>query len=162
MICLILILSFLLEGVFSNVIEINSALLPCFSLISLAIIYPYFKDKNINFLIASLLTGIFYDIAFTNTPFINSVVFVFCGFIIRWFYKYVNFNFLTQILLTILIVLVNRLTIYLILCVFDYTNFNEDILISSILSSLIANIIYSAIMFYVLHHFCKVKTKKII
>ena len=65
MIWVILIVSFLLESTFTNIVSINSCLIPLFSLTSLVLIYPYMKKKKENYIIICLILGLFYDIVFT-------------------------------------------------------------------------------------------------
>ena len=71
MIWFVLLFSFLLEAAFTNIVSTNSFLIPLFSITSLVLIYPYFKNKNINYFIVCLILGSFYDIVFADSIFVN-------------------------------------------------------------------------------------------
>lgn len=144
MILIILLFSFYLEGILSIIININF-LLPLTTLVSLIIIYPYlFGNRKIYYLIC-FITGILYDISYTNTLFLNAFTFLLLGFIISFIYLYSNT--LKLIIITIIIIVLYRFIIYGILVFIDYTSFNIMILLRSILYSLLFNIIYILLMF---------------
>ena len=73
------IISFLLDGIVSNLIPFNlvdpSYFKTIYSVISLVIIYNYF-DNHQKYLTILIILGIFFDIIYTNTFILNIIVFL--------------------------------------------------------------------------------------
>ena len=150
MIFLVLVFSIFFEASFTNLISYSSTFLPMFLLSSLVILFPYFKNKNQNFLIVSGICGILYDIVFTNTLFINTLSFIICGILILLGYNYFNYKIYSCNILNIIIIILYRIISYTFLCVIDYTVFNDNILLKGIYSSILINIIYGIILYIIL------------
>ena len=66
MICTVLIVSFVLESIFTNIVSTDSILIPLFTITSFILIYPYFRKKNTNYIIVCLIIGLLYDIKDPN------------------------------------------------------------------------------------------------
>ena len=156
MIYIVIIFSFLFESVFSNIVNINSFLIPLFLLTSLSIIYPYFKNKNFNFVIVSIICGLFYDISFTNSPFINTISFGICSGLIILSYNYVSYSIYSSNFINIINIIIYRVISYLLLCIVDFVNFNESILLEGIYNSLLVNLIYGIILFIIVDLISKI------
>ena len=156
MIYIVIIFSFLFESVFSNIVNINSFLIPLFLLTSLSIIYPYFKNKNFNFVIVSIICGLFYDISFTNSPFINTISFGICSGLIILSYNYVSYSIYSSNFINIINIIIYRVISYLLLCIVDFVNFNESILLEGIYNSLLVNLIYGVILFIIVDLISKI------
>lgn len=155
MISLILIISFVLEGVFSNLVSSNSILFPLFTIVSLATIYPLFnKDKKM-FYAYTAFVGVMYDIVYTNTPFINTFSYLITAYMICLIYEYITVSKFNIILISIIVILFHQTVLYLLLCLFKYTTFNEVTLLTNLYSSLIVNVIYSFILFFIVQHIKK-------
>jgi rod shape-determining protein MreD len=132
------VISFILDSVVSNF----NVGLPLFTLMSLIIIYPYFKKDNHNFIRLCGIVGLLYDLVYTDTFLLNFLVFMVIGFIIMYINERIEHN-LINVMLTALISIVSyRLITYFILILTGYLNMNISHLISSITSSLIINSIY--------------------
>ena len=153
---LVLVISLLLEAIFSNIVSLNSLLIPLFLITSLVIIYPYFCKKNINFFLVCLVSGFLYDLIFADSLFINTLSFSFIGIIIILGYSYVNYSIYSSNILNIIIIILYRIISYLLLCIIGYTTFNENILLSGISSSLILNVIYGLILYLVIDMISKI------
>ena len=73
------IISFLLDGIISNIVPFNlvdpSYFKTIYSLISLVIIYNYFDNKK-KYLSILVILGILFDIVYTNTFILNIIVFL--------------------------------------------------------------------------------------
>lgn len=156
MIYIIIIFSFLFESAFSNIVNSYSFLTPLFLLTALPIVYPYFKNNNINFIIMCIICGIFYDISFTDSLFINTISFGMCGGLIVLVYNYVNYNIFSCNCINIIIIIFYRIISYLLLCIIDYVNFNGNILFQGIYNSLLANIINGVILFIIVDLLSKI------
>ena len=159
MICFILIFSFLLEVSFTNIVSYNSFLIPSFTITSLVLIYPYFKNKNINYIIVCLILGLFYDIAFADSDFVNVISFGLLGGIIILCYNYVKYNIYTANIINIIILISYRIISYIILLSINYVSFNNRTFFSGIYKSLLMNIIYGIVLYIVVEKLAKVFNK---
>lgn len=156
MIYIIILFSFIFESVFSNIVNSYSFLTPLFLLTSLGILYPYFKNKRINFFIVCIICGLFYDIVFTDSPFINTISFGLCSGLIILIYNYVNYNIFSSNIINIIFIIFYRVISFLLLCIIDFINFNELILLEGIYNSLLINIIYGIILFIIMDLLSKI------
>ena len=156
MIYIILIFSFLFETMFTNIVTIDSFLIPLFLLTSLSILYPYFKKNKLTFFIASVICGFFYDIMVTNSPFINTISFGLCSGLIILIYNYMNYNIVNSNFINIINIIFYRIISYLLLCIIDIVKFNEFRLLESIYNSLLVNVIYGIIIFVIVDLIAKI------
>lgn len=160
MICLVLMFSFLLESSFSNLVETNSFLIPLFTITSLVLIYPYFKNKNINYIIVCLILGLFYDIAFADSVFVNTMSFGIIGGLVILCYNYVKYNIYTSNIINIIILITYRIISYVILLSINYIPFNAKIFFSGIYNSLLINIVYGILLYMIIELVAKIFNKK--
>lgn len=145
---IILIISFLLQSLLSNFIGINTNLFnPIFPIIALLIIYPYLKNNKKEYLIYSSIYGLLYDLFYTETFILYTFLFFIIAIIIIKLDKYFSRNSINICLMTILIISIYRLINYIILVLINYLDFNIFILLKSIYSSLILNILYALILY---------------
>ncbi len=140
---IIIILSFYLEGFISNWVSNNGLLVPTFTMISLLLIYPYYNRNNFGFILTSGIIGALYDITYTNTLFLNTIVFLIISLLIIKAYDYINNNLFNTTILSIVIIAVYRIITYFILVILGYFSFNVNKLIVSFYSSILLNIIYT-------------------
>lgn len=156
--CIVIIISFVLEGILSKYIPTNSLLFELlFTLISLIIIYPYFHNNENKYFGLCFFTGLLYDIVYTNTFLFNAVVFLIIGFIIKKINNVISNNSINVAIMSLIIIIIYRIIIYFILCLISYLNFNIKDLLYSIASSLVLNIIYSAILYLITDYISKKK-----
>lgn len=156
MIYIILTFSFLFETMFTNIIIIDSFLIPLFLLTSLSILYPYFKKNKLTFFIASVICGFFYDIMVTNSPFINTISFGICSGIIVLSYNYMNYNIVNSNFINVIIIIIYRVVSYLLLFIIDFIKFNRNNLLQGIYNSILVNIIYGVILYIVIDLISKI------
>ena len=149
MIYILITLSFLLESVVSNIVPINSFLTPLFVFTSLIILYPYFKNKRLNYIITFAICGLIYDVCFTDLIFINTICFSICGIISILCYNYFKYNIYSSNILNILNIIIYRIINYLILIIISYMSFNSFILLKGIYNSIIINIIYGVFIYLI-------------
>ena len=159
MICLFLIISFLLEGMFTNFISTNSVLIPLFTLTSLVVIYPYFNKKNINYIIICLIMGVLYDVVFINSLFINTICFSIMGGLTILCYSFVKYNIYTSNIINILILIAYRIITYIMLLSINYITFNSSILFKGIYSSILINVLYAIMSYFILEIIAKIFNK---
>ena len=145
----VIIFSFIFEGLTSNIAPINSNLLTLFTLISLIIIYPYLYNNHNLYYKICFITGLLYDIAYTNTLFLNALIFILIGYIILKINIFITNSVINVIPISCIIIIVYRTFTYLILIAVGYLNFSVLNIINSIISSLIINIIYIMFIYYI-------------
>ena len=155
MIILVLLVSFVLEGILSIIIPTNSLFIPIFSIIALATVYPLFKDNRIKYLIYASSLGLLYDIVYTNTPFTNTLSFLVTAYIISLIYEYIKVSKFNILLIDIIVILFYQTFSYMFLCILSYSKFNETTFIENLYSSLISNVIYGLILYIILEIFRK-------
>lgn len=157
MIVFITVLSFLLDGIISKYISTNTFFLPLLTIMSLIIIYPYFKEPYKYFRYCSIL-GILYDIAYANTIFYNFFIFILLGLIITFFYYIFSNRLLNTIVLGLITVLIYKFINYLFILVFKNYNLIFKDLLTNIINSLLLNILF-LILGYVLTKYYSKKHK---
>ena len=160
MIVSIFLFSFLFEAAFSNIVNINSFLTPLFLVTSLVLIYPYFNNKNINFLIVCAILGLFYDISFADSVFVNTISFGILGGLIILCYSYVKYNIYTSSIINIIILITYRIISYIILLSINYVTFNNKVFLSGIYNSLLINIMYGVVLYFIVEALARLFNKK--
>lgn len=146
---IILIVSFLLEGVISNFVSINGFMAPLFTLVSLIVIYPLFDDVS-EYYKYVFVTGLVYDLFYTDTIIFHAIIFCFMAFIITRMNLVLSDNYINFLIIMAICILIYRTFTYSLLVLVSSVSFSFIALILSILKSLIINLIYSAILFFVL------------
>lgn len=156
----VLIISFLLEAIFTNLVNTNSFLIPLFTLTSLVMIYPYFNKKNINYILVCLIVGLFYDIVFADSIFVNTVSFGIVGALTMLCYNYVKCNIYSSSIVNLIMLITYRIISYVILLSINYITFNNKVFFRGIYKSLIANIIYGILLYLIIEIIAKKFNKK--
>ena len=146
---IILRISFLLEGVISNFVSINGFMAPLFTLVSLIVIYPLFDDVS-EYYKYVFVTGLVYDLFYTDTIIFHAIIFCFMAFIITRMNLVLSDNYINFLIIMAICILIYRTFTYSLLVLVSSVSFSFIALILSILKSLIINLIYSAILFFVL------------
>lgn len=155
-IILILLISFILEGMISSLFSpFGNIFIPLFSIISLVIIYPFFNNNNSNFLKTSFIIGVFYDLVYTDTLILNAFVFLVVGYLIKYINKRLTNNVFNVIIMSVFSVVSYRVLTYVVLVFVDYLKWDFNRLLESIYSSLILNIIYGVLMYLVADYFSR-------
>lgn len=148
MIYLILVISFLLDNLISFFLNTNLLFNPLLSLVSLIIIFRYYHRKDENkYLITSFVLGLVYDIACTDTIFLNAGIYLLLSLFIIKFYKIFSYNLLNSAILLIIVIIIYRSITFLVLSNFNFISFNLYHLLQSIYSSLILNLLYLSFFF---------------
>ncbi len=153
---MIVIVSFLLEGVVSNFVSINGYFAPLFTLVSLIMICPLFEE-SINYYKYAFLTGLAYDLIYTNTIIFHAIIFCFMAFIIMRLNLVLSDNFVNVLIIILLGILFYRVLTYGLLVFINNMHFDFKVLGLGILKSLIINLIYGAVLFVLIQKFKKKK-----
>ena len=141
------IISFILDNFISNFINHNSLFYPLFTLLSLIIIYPKFTKKINKYYLTSFLLGLVYDVAVTDTLFLNAFIFLLLSYIINYIFRKIPHNYLSVLIVSIVSIIYYRVITYIVLLLLNYLNFNIFVLLKSIYNSLVLNIIYTSILY---------------
>lgn len=160
----ILILSLLLDGLLTIFLPYMqndlSLFTPLFTMISIFIIFPFYRKKEKKYFITIFILGIIYDLFYTNLLFFNSVLFIIIGIVTLYIYKNFEITPFKLILYTIIIVAIYESTTGLILFLYNIVPVTIEKIIYKIIHSLILNIIYIEIIHYIVNRIPK-KYKKI-
>lgn len=145
MIPTIIIISFILDGITSNIISLNSLFAPLFTLMSLLLIYPYFNNDKEKYYIACFVTGLAYDLIYTDTIIINAILFTLLGFIITRLNLILSNNSVNVTVMALVIIVIYRLIMYILLLMTGNIVFEPLNLLKGIYSSLISNFIFAVL-----------------
>ena len=152
---IIITLSLILDGILSNIFPytINNLSLftPLLTLISIYLIYPFYKKKEKKYMITLFLTGIIYDLLYTNLIFYNAITFTIIGIISKYIYKHYEINYLNIIIQIILIVTIYESLNALIIILFNLVPTSISRLFYKITHSLLLNIIYSGLLLLIIN-----------
>ena len=149
------IISFFLDHIISSIVSMNGILLPLCTIVSLIIIYPYFKKDDLSYYKWTLCIGLFYDITYTDTLLLNTCIFFILAFLIKTINFFLSNNTLNTIIMTISSIITYRVLTYLVLWTIDYISSDFFLLLKSIYSSLLFNVIYAITIFIITNYFSK-------
>ena len=142
---IIVILSFLLDGVFSNIFPINSVFYPLFTLVSFVVVYPYYSN-NSDYFKYSVFIGVLYDLVYTDTFIFYGLLFLIVSFIISKLSVWFADNYFSLLIITLVSIVVFKITAYILMVLAGSMPFSFKILFAGIYNSLIVNIIYAILL----------------
>lgn len=152
---IIITLSLIIDGILSNIFPYTvnnlSLFTPLLTLISIYLIYPFYKKKEKKYMITLFLTGIIYDLLYTNLIFYNAITFTIIGIISKYIYKHYEINYLNIIIQIILIVTIYESLNALIIILFNLVPMSISRLFYKITHSLLLNIIYSELLLLIIN-----------
>lgn len=161
---IIIAISLILDGILSNYLPylVNdlSLFTPLFTLVSISLLYPYYRKKEKYFYIMIFITGFVYDLFYTNLLFVNGLLFLLIAYISKLIYRNYEIDYLKLIIYIALVVVVYETTTVLIILVFNLVPVTLTKLLYKISHSLILNIIYGELIYFILNILPK-KYKKI-
>lgn len=150
LVAITLIVSFCLDGIISNFIPLYSQLLiPLLTLMSLLIVYPYFNHHENDYLKVAGVLGLCYDIVFTDTVFLNCVLFLLVALFIRLLNEWFSNNIFSVGLMAMLVITFARILEYSILSLVGFFAFDWMYLFQGIYSSILLNVIYVMLLYVV-------------
>ena len=142
MIPIVIIISFFFDGIFSMMVNADTIFNSLFTLMALILIYPYFNKKNANYYKVCFLTGLFFDLVYTDTIIFNAFLFNLIGIIIVKLNELLANNPFNNSLMAVILIALFRLVTYFFLFLTGNIEFSYAILFKGIYSSLISNIVY--------------------
>ena len=150
---IIMIVSFMLDGFLSSympyLLNNISSFTPVFTVVGLIIIYPYFYHQDKNYFCLCAIFGILYSIAYTNTLYLYGFIFLLMGLLIRGLNKLMTNNIINTLVITIVTIIGYELITYSLLLIIGYINYNVIVVVYKILKSILMNVIYATIVYFI-------------
>lgn len=151
---IIVIISIILDGILTNFLPYLytdlSIFTPLLTLISIFIIYPFFKKKERNYFIIIFIIGIIYDLLYTNLLFFNGVIFIIMGLLIKYIYKTYEITPLRLILYIIILITSYETSTGIILLIYNVVPVTFYKIFYKIINSLLLNITYGEILYLII------------
>ena len=161
---IILLISIILDGILTNYLPylVNdlSLFTPLLTVVSIFIFYPLNRKKETKFFILMFIVGIIYDLLYTNLLFLNGLLFVLIAFISKIIYKNFETSYFKLIIYTILIIVIYESLYAGILFIYRVVPITIYKLFYKISHTLILNIIYTELLYFIIKHLPK-KYKRI-
>lgn len=161
---IIVIISLFLDGLLTNYLPylVNdlSLFTPLLTLISIFIIYPFYRKEERKYFIMLFIIGLIYDVLYTNLLFFNAVLFVGIGLLTKFIYKTFEINYLKILIYIPIIIVVYESSTALILLLFNIVPITFYRVFYKISHSLLLNIIYGEVLYLIIKILPK-KWKKI-
>ena len=145
---IIIIASLILDGLLSNFLPFMvgnlSIFTPLFTVVSIIIIYPFFRKREKNkYLITLAMTGLIYDLLYTNLLFLNMIVFVILGFCTMLSHKYLDTNFIMILIKTIALIILYQALNSFYFWIFQVVPVSWNDFLYLVEHTLLINIIYA-------------------
>lgn len=160
-IAIIIILSLLFDGLLTNYLPYLpndlSLFTPLLTLTTIFIIYPFFRKKENKYYIISFLVGIIYDLFYTNLLFYNAILFLLVAIITKYLYKNFEISYLKLLIYIPIIITIYESFQVLIILSFKLVPITITKLGYKISHSLLLNVIYGEIIYFINKH---IKRKK--
>lgn len=160
----IIILSFLLDG-FLSVYQLYIDYFPfltLFTISSLVLIYPLLALSHHRYFQIALIMGLIYDLVYTNTLFLNIILFWLLAVIIKYVYTFFTYHLLNSILLNMFIIIIYQFLIFTILVLLNYISLNFNLWWGRLPYLIIVNNFYFIIMYLMIRKICHKRSLKII
>ena len=149
-----IIVSFLLDGIISNLIPFSitdpSYFKTIYTVVSLVIMYNYFDNKK-KYLIILIILGLLFDIVYTNTFLVNVIIFITLYIILIKIDYQIPTNIITINIKSIICISFYHILTYIILLLSHYSSYNINFLLLIIVRSIIMTIIYTSISYLILN-----------
>ena len=143
---IIVVFSLIFDGLLTNYLPflVNdlSLFTPLLTVVSVFMIYPFFRKKEVNYYILVAITGIVYDLLYTNLLFFNALLFLVIALVSRFIYKNYGITFIRLIIYIVIIVAIYEGLTALLLLLFNLVPITISRVSYKINHSLILNIIY--------------------
>ena len=161
---IIIIISLIFDGLLTNylpyLVDDLSLFTPLFTVTILFLIYPFYRKKPKNYFITAFIVGMIYDSFYTNLLFFNAILFLIISIISYYLYKNLEVSYIRLILYIIIIIAAYESLTGIILFIFRIVPITPTKVIYKITHSLILNILYGELVFFILNIIPK-KLKKI-
>lgn len=161
---IIIIISLFLDGFLTNLLPYTgnslSFFTPQLTLVCLFAIYPLYIKKRKKYYLTSIVTGIIYDLLYTNLLLFNGTLFFLTALLVKKIYKNLEINYLNIIIYVVILIAFYEITQALLIMIFNLVPITITKLINKIIKSLLLNIIYAEVIYFIIKHLPK-KYRKI-
>ena len=161
---IVIISSLFFDGFLTNYLPYSkdslSLFTPLLTVVSLILIYPFYRKKLKKYYTTSIVVGLIYDLLYTNLLFINSILFLIIAYITKIIYKNIEINHLNIIILSIIIICIYEGLNAIIIIIFNLVPITLESFMYKITHSLLLNIIITEIIYTIIKYLPK-KYKKI-
>ena len=123
---------------------------PMLTVVTIFLIYPFYRKQEKKYFLIVFITGLIYDLLYTNLLFFNATLFLIIGIVSKYIYKNYEPNYLNLIIQIVLIITIYELITTLIIIVFNLVPITLTKVLYKISHSLILNILYSEILFLII------------
>ena len=148
---IIMTISMILDGVLSNFLPYLEGNLswftPCFTMVSVLLIYPFYHKKEKQYFITVFVLGLIYDLFYTNMLFYNAVMYVGLGFLIYYFQNNTKTTFVRILVETILLIVVYETATGILLWGFQLVPITFEKVFYKLSHSLLLNVLYAEFLY---------------
>lgn len=147
------ILSFILDNImttiFPSFLSNISAFTTIYIVVALSIIFPYFNNKKKYFIIL-LVFGIMFDIIYTSSFPLNTLIFILLGIEIGFLNNIFPENIFGSSVISVISIISFHILSFISLSIVGYINYGFIILFRIIVNSLIMTILYSVVSYFLI------------
>ncbi len=154
MVAVLTFIAFYLENLFASFFN-TGALWNLYVICTLVLVYPFFHNDNKKYLIYCLLVGFFYDVIFTNTLFLHSIIFYILGWSIIKINFYVVNSVYTTVYIALAIIFLYLLITYLLYGLTGQLVMSIEHFLIQYYNVILLNIIYNGIIFVIIEKISK-------
>ena len=151
---LIIISSFILDIILSNVLPIMKGDLSIFTSlfvpITIYLIYPFYKNQELRYYIESFIIGIIYDLIFTNLLFFDGVIFLIISLVSVKIYKNFIVDKYKNIMYVFLIIILYEFLVASIFLIFNLVPISFYDFIYKISHTLLINVVYGFLLYEII------------
>ena len=144
---LLILISVILDGILSALIPLNSMFRPKLTITAIYFLYSKYKKNKTSYFILLIITGIVYDLLYTNILLLHPIIFYLLGNFIKYIKD--NYNKTPTIIGLVLTIIFYETLIFILMSIFQITKTNIISLLIIIGNSLLLNVLYLKTMQYI-------------
>ena len=154
---LIIIISFILDGVLTNFLPYSvgdlSLFTPLTTLVSIVVIYKlfYHNHNEKKYYMSSFIVGFIYDFFYTNLLFFNGLLFLLIAYVTTLLYKQFGESYLKILLNVLIIIVIYEVLTALCILLFNLVPISINSVLYKISHSLLFNLIYAELLYLILN-----------
>ena len=118
---------------------------------SMILLEPYFKKNKERYFLYCFIVGVLYDIIYSGTYFMNAGLFLFIGVIVDYLNSVTPNNCLVSLLELFILIALYRFVSFMFLYANGVVMFDGLVLLRSIYCSIIINLIYGFVLYFILY-----------
>lgn len=150
----ILVVSFFLDGILSNFLPYMvgdlSLFTPMVTVVSLIMVYPFFRKRLQQYFISCFVVGLCYDFMYTNLLFYNAILFTVLGLVIFLLYKYIRPTWISLLLFVVIVIGIYESMNAIVILSFHLVPMTFYRLMYKISHSLLFNLCYAEVLYFII------------